>query len=166
MRTYYIHVESPIGRLLLTASGDALTGMYMNEHKNGAGIGVDWVDEKTTVLAHAADELAEYFAGTRESFTVPVSDDHGTAFQRAVWRELRQIPYGETITYGELARRVGDPGAARAVGAANGRNPVSIIVPCHRVIGASGKLTGFVGGEERKAFLLAHERHGAATLAL
>jgi len=154
----YIYIESPVGQLLLTADGDALTGVYMNEHKNGAIVADSWANVETSVLTQAKTELAEYFVGTRQVFTVALSETHGTPFQQAVWRELRGVPFGQTISYGELARRVGDSGAARAVGAANGRNPVSIIVPCHRVIGASGKLTGYAGGQERKAFLLAHER--------
>lgn len=158
MSTYYKYIESPIGQLLLTANGEALTGVYMNEHKNGAGLGADWVDGETPVIAEAKRQLAEYFAGTRQTFDLPVAPPSGTPFQHSVWQELRNIPFGETITYGELARRVGDANASRAVGAANGRNPISIIVPCHRVIGASGKLTGYAGGESRKAFLLAHEK--------
>ena len=165
MTTHYQHLESPIGRLLLTADSDAITGVYMNEHKDGASVGADWVNDETPVLAQASHELAEYFAGVRQVFTVAVVHAHGTAFQQGVWRELRRIAFGTTVSYGEIARRLGDAGAARAVGAANGRNPVSIIVPCHRVVGASGKLTGYAGGESRKAFLLAHEA-GAATLTL
>jgi methylated-DNA-[protein]-cysteine S-methyltransferase len=161
MPTYYKYIDSPIGELLLTASDDALTGVYMNEHKNGAGLGSDWVNQETPVITEAKRQLSEYFAGTRRTFDLPVAPPTGTAFQHNVWQELRKIPYGETITYGELARRVGDANASRAVGAANGRNPISIIVPCHRVIGASGKITGYAGGESRKAFLLAHEKQSA-----
>jgi methylated-DNA-[protein]-cysteine S-methyltransferase len=103
------------------------------------------------------EQLAEYFAGERREFDVPMQLA-GTAFQRRVWEELVRIPYGTTITYAELARRVGRPTAVRAVGAANGRNPISILVPCHRVIGADGKLTGYGGGVERKQWLLELER--------
>lgn len=166
MTTYYTYIESPIGELLLTADGDALTGVYMNEHKNGVGLGADWIAQETPIISDAKRQLGEYFTGTRKTFDLVVTPPSGTPFQHTVWRELRNIPYGETITYGELARRVGDANASRAVGAANGRNPVSIIVPCHRVIGASGKLTGYAGGESRKAFLLAHERGEGSTLAL
>ena len=109
------------------------------------------------VLQQAADELGEYFAGTRVDFDVPL-DPRGTAFQLAAWSALRTIPYGETVSYGEQAKRLGDPGKARAVGAANGRNPLPIIVPCHRVVGANGHLTGFGGGIETKAWLLDHEQ--------
>ena len=160
----YTYLDTPIGQLLLTANGDALTGVYMSDHKNGAIVQSDWVNVETPVLSQTKRELSEYFAGTRTAFTVAVSDAHGTAFQQTVWRHLRAVPYGEMITYGELARRVGDPGAARAVGAANGRNPVSIVVPCHRVVGANGTLTGYAGGAERKAFLLAHERGDALAI--
>ncbi|MBC8137592.1 MAG: methylated-DNA--[protein]-cysteine S-methyltransferase [Fibrella sp.] len=166
MTTDYAYIESPIGQLLLTVQGGTLTGVYMNEHKNGVGIGTDWVARETPVIAEATRQLGEYFAGTRRLFDLPVAPPIGTPFQHAVWRQLCDIPYGETITYGELARRIGDANAARAVGAANGRNPVSIIVPCHRVIGASGKLTGYAGGESRKAFLLAHEKGAGDVLAL
>ncbi|MBC7806376.1 MAG: methylated-DNA--[protein]-cysteine S-methyltransferase [Akkermansiaceae bacterium] len=166
MTMYYNYIESPIGQLLLTANGDALTGVYMNEHKNGVGVGADWVARVTPVIAEATRQLREYFAGARKTFDLPVTPPEGTAFQRMVWRELCNIPFGETITYGELARRLGNANASRAVGAANGRNPVSIIVPCHRVIGASGKLTGYAGGETRKALLLALERGENNTLSL
>jgi methylated-DNA-[protein]-cysteine S-methyltransferase len=106
--------------------------------------------------------LAEYFSGSRRDFDIPLSL-HGTVFQLRVWRTLTQIPYGETCSYGDLARRLDNPGASRAVGLANGRNPISVIVPCHRVIGANGSLTGYGGGLERKRWLLAHEGlHGFA----
>ncbi len=164
MTTHYTYIESPVGRLLLTASGDTLTGVYMNEHKNGAGIGTDWVQEETAVLTEAGRQLGEYFAGTRQSFDLPLSETHGTPFQRRVWDELLRIGYGQTVSYGELARRIGDPKAVRAVGLANGRNPLSIVVPCHRVIGADGKLIGYGGGMERKSFLLRLEGDREITL--
>ena len=109
------------------------------------------------ILAAASDQLAEYFDGDRTEFDVPL-DPVGTEFQQAAWTALRTIPYGETISYGEQAARVGDRRKARAVGAANGRNPISIIVPCHRVVGSNGSLTGFAGGLDNKAWLLDHER--------
>jgi methylated-DNA-[protein]-cysteine S-methyltransferase len=112
------------------------------------------------VLARAGQQLGEYFAGTRTTFDIPL-DAPGTAFQRRVWDALRAIPYGTTLSYGELARRLGDVRATRAVGAANGKNPIPIIVPCHRVVGANGALTGFGGGLDRKRWLLEHE--GALT---
>jgi methylated-DNA-[protein]-cysteine S-methyltransferase len=109
------------------------------------------------VLAQAARELAEYFEGSRVDYEVAL-DPLGSPFQLAAWRGLREIPYGETVSYGEQARRLGHPGKARAIGAANGSNPLPVIVPCHRVIGSDGRLTGFGGGLDRKAWLLHHER--------
>jgi methylated-DNA-[protein]-cysteine S-methyltransferase len=121
----------------------------------------DW-ERDDDGLAAVVDQLEAYFAGSRETFDVPL-DLQGTDFQRRVWAGLLEIPYGETMSYGELARRVARPGASRAVGLANGRNPVAIIVPCHRVIGADGTLTGYGGGLDRKVWLLDHERSGRAT---
>lgn len=114
------------------------------------------VDEPATILRTAADQLGEYFAGARKAFDVPL-DPRGTAFQLAAWEVLRGIPFATTISYGEQARRLGDPRKARAVGAANARNPIPIIIPCHRVIGADGSLTGFAAGVDHKAWLLGHE---------
>ena len=157
MNVYFTRLESPIGALTLVSDGAALTGLYMNEHKHGPT--PDGWEEKSDVapFAEAKRQLSEYFAGERTTFDLPLAAD-GTAFQQRVWQELCNIAYGETISYGELARRLGEPNASRAVGMANGRNPVSIVVPCHRVIGANGKLTGYGGGMERKAFLLALEK--------
>jgi len=152
---YTLH-PSPIGELLLIAEGDALTGLYMlgDEGPNGRGARLepDWKRDDGPFRA-VRDQLDEYFAGERTGFDVPLAP-RGTAFQLRVWEELRRIPYGETISYGELARRIGRPTAVRAVGASNGRNPISILVPCHRVIGADGSLTGYGGGLDRKRFLL------------
>ncbi|HET8952080.1 MAG TPA: methylated-DNA--[protein]-cysteine S-methyltransferase [Solirubrobacteraceae bacterium] len=149
--TAYDTVESPIGPLLITASGGALTRLYM------APFDVDraWRHDPDA-LAEPARQLAEYFAGERQVFELEL-EPAGTAFQRAVWDLLLEIPYGETTTYGALAATLGDPRKVRAVGLANGRNPISIIVPCHRVIGADGSLVGYGGGLERKRTLLAHE---------
>ncbi len=124
-----------------------------------------WVEEADhPVLAQTARELGEYFEGARTAFDVPL-DLQGTPFQRAVWALLREIPYGATTTYGALAEKLGGPTKTRAVGGANGRNPVGIIVPCHRVVGASGALTGFAGGLDAKAYLLQFERqHGRARI--
>lgn len=155
----YTHIESPIGPILLTATpdGTALTGLYMNEHKHGAEVADNWKHAPDApVLAEAARQLATYFAGTCQTFDIPLAPT-GTEFQKTVWKELQNIGYGETISYGELARRIGNPNAVRAVGLANGRNPLSIVVPCHRVIGADGKLVGYGGGMERKKRLLAFE---------
>lgn len=151
MTTYYTYCESPWGELLLTSNGTALTRLYL---RPGERIGEGWVrDDNAAPFPAARRQLAEYFAGTRREFDLPL-DSRGTPFQQEVWAELCRIPYGQTISYGELARRVGNPAAARAVGLANGRNPLAIIVPCHRVIGANGKLVGFGGGLDRKKILL------------
>lgn len=147
---YYATVPSPIGELLAASDGEALTGLHMTGRP-----GDDWLRDPAA-LAPAVEELRAYFAGELRDFTVPVRPA-GTAFQRTVWAELRRIPYGTTISYAELAARVGNPKAARAVGAANGQNPVCVVIPCHRVIAADGTLGGFGGGLWRKEWLLAHE---------
>ncbi|MCW2607606.1 MAG: cysteine methyltransferase [Frankiales bacterium] len=149
-------IPSPLGEVLLEASGGVLVraGFAPFELPDGEPAPDD------PVLAQAARELGEYFAGTRRSFTVPVGPP-GTPFQQAVWAELQRIPAGETRTYAELAARLGSPGAVRAVGSANGRNPVAVLVPCHRVIGSDGNLRGYAGGVERKLALLALERQPA-----
>jgi methylated-DNA-[protein]-cysteine S-methyltransferase len=152
----YTHFDSPIGRLLLTTDGTALTGLYMESSRKFPST-EGWVEDGTVVpLAETARQLAEYFAGARRTFELPLRLQ-GTAFQQRVWQELTEIPYGETWSYGQLAKRIDKPSASRAVGLANGRNPISILVPCHRVIGADGSLTGYGGGLERKQWLLAHE---------
>jgi methylated-DNA-[protein]-cysteine S-methyltransferase len=158
MTTYYTYIESPLLPILLTSNGTELTGLYMDSHKHGpAEPEADWVrDDTAAPFSEAREQLTAYFAGTLTDFALPLSLD-GTPFQQKVWEELKKIPYGVTISYGELARRIGDPNASRAVGLANGRNPVSIIVPCHRVIGANGKLTGYGGGLPRKESLLSFE---------
>ncbi|MDX1932145.1 MAG: methylated-DNA--[protein]-cysteine S-methyltransferase [Capsulimonadales bacterium] len=157
MTTFYAYTESPIGRLLLTADEEALTGLYMNDSATALRTAPDAVErDDHPILAEARRQIAEYFTGSRRTFDLPLRTE-GTPFQRRVWEELKAIPYGETISYGELARRIGDPNASRAVGMANGRNPISIIVPCHRVIGANQRLTGYGGGLERKATLLTLE---------
>ncbi len=156
--TVYTALESPLGLLLLTGDGAALTGLYMTGHRHGPAIAASWRrDDDAPPFAAARSQLAAYFAGERRVFDLPLQPS-GTPFQQAVWRALAQIAFGETLSYGELARRLGKPDAARAVGLANGRNPLSIVVPCHRVVGASGALTGYGGGMDRKAWLLAHER--------
>jgi len=152
----FTYFESPIGRLLLTSDGSVLTGLYMEpSHETQSTEG--WVQDRTLApLAATLRQLKEYFAGTRRAFDLPMRLE-GTAFQQRVWRELNEIPYGQTWSYGELAKRIGNPSGSRAVGLANGRNPISVLVPCHRVIGADGSLTGYGGGLERKRWLLAHE---------
>jgi methylated-DNA-[protein]-cysteine S-methyltransferase len=155
--TLYTHLESPIGTLLLLGDGEErLSGLYTvplchDRRLRGTA------RSAAAPFARARDQLEQYFAGERREFELPLSMDRGSAFFQSVWRELLEIPYGATTTYGELARKLGHPTAARAVGLANGRNPISIVVPCHRVIGASGSLTGYAGGLERKRFLLDHE---------
>lgn len=140
--------DTPVGPLLLESDGAALTGLWF---------GVKPVpgerDDDDPVLVEAVAQLRAYFARDLKEFDLPLAP-RGTPFQVAVWEQLRRIPYGETISYGELARRVGNPSASRAVGAANGRNPIAIVVPCHRVIGANGTLTGFGGGMDAKRTLL------------
>ena len=160
--TYYTTIESPIQPILLTSDGESLTGLFMIEHKHGPEIQADWVQNAAAApFPEAKRQLAEYFAGARQIFDIPLAP-HGTEFQQKVWKELRGIPFGKTLSYGELARTIGSPGASRAVGMANGRNPISIIVPCHRVIGANGKLTGYGGGLPRKAALLERETKSLA----
>ncbi|MGQ0624232.1 MAG: methylated-DNA--[protein]-cysteine S-methyltransferase [Sporichthyaceae bacterium] len=162
MRTHLV-IDSPIGALTLVAEGDSLVAVWMDTQRHlpdPERFGTA-EDGDSVVLKEAGRQLAQYFAGERTSFELPLRAD-GTAFQRQVWAALREIPYGETISYGELARRIGKPAASRAVGLANGRNPLGIVVPCHRVIGASGKLVGYGGGLDRKAALLALERGTAA----
>jgi methylated-DNA-[protein]-cysteine S-methyltransferase len=148
----YTSFESPIGELLAVGDGRALHGLYMQEGRTAIAVRNGWqpADER---FAEVEAQLTDYFAGLRTAFDLPLVMK-GTLFQRRAWRALQDIPYGETISYGELARRIGVPSAFRAVGAANGHNPISVIVPCHRVIGASGALTGFGGGLERKRLLL------------
>ena len=139
------HIETPIGRLKLCADGDGLCALRF------ASTGEEM--DAAPLLLQAERELEEYFAGRRTAFSVPLSM-HGTPFQMEVWAALRAIPYGETRSYGELARRIGRPGACRAVGMANHVNPLPILVPCHRVVGADGHLTGYAGGLDVKKYLL------------
>jgi len=156
--TVYSYIDSPLGRVLLTSDGDSLTGLHLEGQKHEPQPDNDWTrDDALLLFAATATQLAEYFAGTRSSFDLPVAP-MGTPFQQEVWRLLQEIPYGARISYGDIAREMGRPQAARAVGAAVGRNPVSIIVPCHRVVGSDGSLTGYAGGLERKTTLLELER--------
>ncbi len=148
----YTTLDSPIGELLLVGDGRALSGLYMQQGERPAKSTDGWQHDPAA-FADVTAQLREYFAGERTAFDLPLAL-HGTPFQRRVWRALQDIPYGQTISYGELARRIDQPSAARAVGLANGSNPVSVIVPCHRVIGANGTLTGYGGGIERKRTLL------------
>jgi methylated-DNA-[protein]-cysteine S-methyltransferase len=153
-------VDSPIGPLTLVADDGKLSGLYMEvrgHEPDPAGLGVPGTIDDDPVLVTAAEQLKAYFAGELTSFDLPLSMD-GTGFQQTVWASLQEIPYGQTISYGELARRIGQPTASRAVGLANGRNPVSIVVPCHRVVGSNGSLTGYGGGLDRKRYLLSLEQ--------
>mgnify|MGYP001239092580 CR=1 FL=1 len=154
--TLYSVLPSPIGDLLLTGDGESLTGLWMGPEKGAeAGIGSDWRHDPAWFGA-VADQLRAYFAGELREFSVRLAPA-GTRFQRRVWRELTTIAYGRTTSYGAIAAAIGHPNGSRAVGMANGRNPISIIVPCHRVIGANGSLTGYGGGLGRKRHLLALE---------
>ena len=154
---FFAYVDSPIGRLLLVGDGEALTGLYMDTAGCPLPDTRGWrEDADTAPFPAAALQLGEYFSGTRREFDLPLRLK-GTPFQERVWHSLLDIRYGETWSYGELARRIGNPNASRAVGLANGRNPISILVPCHRVIGADGSLTGYGGGLDRKRWLLSHE---------
>jgi methylated-DNA-[protein]-cysteine S-methyltransferase len=157
-------VESPLGPLLLGAEDGALTLLWMSPLPERETGGADARDR--AVLAAARDQLEAYFAGDLTAFDLPLAPV-GTPFQQRVWSALAEIPFGETVSYGSLAIRLGRPGAARAVGLANGSNPISIIIPCHRVIGSDGRLTGYGGGIDRKAWLLDHEAgRGPGQLAL
>lgn len=153
-------IDSPIGLLTLVAADGALAGLYMEQHRHRPPSST-FGERDAAPFARVVAQLAEYFDGGRTTFDVPL-ELGGTAFQRTVWAALRSIPYGETVSYGELAERIGRATASRAVGLANGRNPVSIIVPCHRVVGSTGDLTGYGGGVERKRYLLDFEHRHAA----
>jgi methylated-DNA-[protein]-cysteine S-methyltransferase len=151
--TLYTRLDSPLGELLLTGDGTRLQGLHMQAGKTRVATRKDWREEPEA-FATVARQLEEYFRGERMSFEDLDLDPKGTPFQERVWAELRRIPYGETISYGELARRLDQPSAFRAVGLANGRNPIAVVIPCHRVIGADGSLTGFGGGLPNKQLLL------------
>jgi methylated-DNA-[protein]-cysteine S-methyltransferase len=148
----YTRVESPIGELLLVGDRHALHGVHMQEGRTAVRVDPGWRPAEEP-FSDVRTQLSQYFAGERLDFDVPLAIA-GTPFQRRVWRALREIPYGETTSYGEIARRLGRPSASRAVGLANGRNPIAVIIPCHRVIGSDGSLTGYGGGLERKRLLL------------
>jgi methylated-DNA-[protein]-cysteine S-methyltransferase len=153
--TYCSVYASPIGDLLLTSDGSSLTGLHLGANGKTARASKT-ADSNDPILLPVREQLDDYFAGRLTRFDVPLAPE-GTPFQKRVWKVLCQVPYGETISYSELARRAGRPGAARAVGMAMGRNPIAIIVPCHRVIAADGSLGGFGGGLDRKRKLLALE---------
>jgi methylated-DNA-[protein]-cysteine S-methyltransferase len=153
-------IGSPVGPITLLSSGGALSGLYLTEQRYPPSPEL-FGEPGAEPFAAAADQLARYFAGTLTRFDLPLALG-GTPFQQQVWLALRAVPFGTTVTYGQLADQLGRPTAARAVGLANGHNPVSIIVPCHRVVGSDGSLTGYGGGLDRKRFLLDFERQMAA----
>lgn len=160
MTLAYKTIDSPVGKLKLVASKTSLVAVLWEKEKpNRVRLGELEERETHSVLIKAERQIAEYFAGQRRSFSVPI-DIQGTSFQKQVWKALLAIPFGETRTYGDLAKQLGSPQAARAVGAATGKNPISIIVPCHRVVGSSGKPTGFAGGLDAKTGLLELEGEG------
>lgn len=157
-------LESPVGILTLVATDAGLAAiLWENDRPHRVRLDVDAEDATHPVLVEASRQLTEYFAGRRTNFELPL-DPEGTPFQRKVWNALLTIPFGETRSYAQIAEQIGSPSAVRAVGAANGRNPISIVTPCHRVIGATGKLTGFAGGLETKARLLALEGATSSSL--
>lgn len=164
MSSAFTLMQSPVGTLTLVARGNSLAAvLWEQERENRVRLGALHRNDTHPTLKETARQLGEYFAGQRQRFELPL-DFFGTDFQRQVWAALLTIPFGETRSYSEIARQIGNPSAVRAVGAANGRNPISIIAPCHRVIGASGSLTGFAGGLQAKQYLLALE--GRQSLAL
>lgn len=154
---YYDFYDSPHGQMLLVAAQEGLAGVYFDGQKYLPPVASQWRrDAQQPTLRQTRRELAEYFACERKHFAVALAPE-GTEFQRSVWKAISSVKFGETISYGELAERAGCPGSARAAGAATGRNPIGVIVPCHRIVGANGSLTGYAGGLERKRALLALE---------
>jgi methylated-DNA-[protein]-cysteine S-methyltransferase len=164
MSICYTHVASPLGLLLIAGDDSGLRHIMFPREVPPQFPDPTW-REDAAPLAETIRQLEAYFAGELESFTLPLAP-HGTPFQMEVWRRLCDIPYGQTISYGEMARRIGNPKASRAVGLANGSNPIPIVIPCHRVIGSNGKLTGYGGGLPIKEKLLALERHQLRLLPL
>ena len=158
-RHVYKRVASPVGTLTVVATDAGLAAiLWENERPHRVRLDIEAEDARHPVLVEAERQLAEYFSGRRKRFALKL-DVSGTPFQRKVWNALLTIPFGETRSYAQIAKQIGHPSAARAVGAANGRNPLSIVAPCHRVIGSTGALTGFAAGLDLKARLLAHEEH-------
>jgi methylated-DNA-[protein]-cysteine S-methyltransferase len=158
----YTTTGSPLGELLLVGDETALRGLHMQDGPRPVPVPPEW-RRAPDAFAEAVEQLGEYFAGRLTEFDLPL-EPGGSPFQRRVWDELGEIPYGETASYGEIARRIGRAQAARAVGAANGANPISIVIPCHRLVGSSGGLTGYGGGIERKQALLELEASVRAAL--
>ncbi|WP_030561064.1 methylated-DNA--[protein]-cysteine S-methyltransferase [Streptomyces aureocirculatus] len=161
MHRQHTVIDSPYGALTLVATDGTLSGLYMTDHRHRPAEET-FGDRDPTPFTPTVAQLKAYFAGDLKEFDLPLRLD-GTPFQRSVWQQLLEIPYGQTRTYGELAAALGRPSASRAVGLANGKNPISVIVPCHRVIGANGGLTGYGGGLDRKQRLLAFENGASDT---
>jgi methylated-DNA-[protein]-cysteine S-methyltransferase len=159
----YAFIESPLGELLAVRDEDGIAGLYLPTGRNAVSPDPAWRRDDAA-FSDLRSQLAEYFAGTRREFELPLHPN-GTAFQRRVWRALLDIPYGETASYAATAAAIGTPGAFRAVGLANGQNPISIVVPCHRVVGANGSLVGYGGGLPAKRWLLSHEAAHAGLFA-
>jgi methylated-DNA-[protein]-cysteine S-methyltransferase len=157
--TVRCNYTSPLGPMTLAARGNALCGIWFNGQKHQPDFSQWPIDDAHPVFAIAIEQLKAYFAGTRDTFDVALNLESGTDFQQAVWQALCSIAPGQTMSYGDICRAIGKPKAARAVGAAIGRNPISIVVPCHRVVGSNGALTGYAGGLDRKVALLELERH-------
>jgi methylated-DNA-[protein]-cysteine S-methyltransferase len=155
MKNLYFY-NTDIGKIGIADNGKAITNIYFNESPKLE----DTEIKETDLLKEAAQQLKDYLAGKRKNFNIPLMPE-GTEFQQKVWKALQQIPYGETCTYGEIAKKIGNPKACRAVGMANNKNPIGIFIPCHRVIGANGKLVGYAGGLEMKEHLLAIEKINA-----
>ena len=159
---FFDRVSTSLGTMVLASDGDALTGAWFDGQRHQPPVEASWQQRRGLALLRQAEtELAEYFAAERTAFSLPLAPA-GTPFQREIWRAIAAVAYGQTIAYRELAARIGRPACIRAAGAATGRNPLSIIVPCHRIVGADGALTGYAGGIERKRRLLALERRGRA----
>jgi methylated-DNA-[protein]-cysteine S-methyltransferase len=164
MTLFYKEIESPVGKLKLVASSNALVAvLWERERPNRVKLDTMTLDPQHPILLETERQLAEYFSGERIQFDLPLQPD-GSEFQKKVWQALREIPFGQTRSYLDLAKALGSSKAARAIGAANGKNPLSIIVPCHRVVGADGSLTGFAGGVETKAALLALENRSTEAM--
>jgi methylated-DNA-[protein]-cysteine S-methyltransferase len=159
----YSYIDSPLGELLVVRDDGGITGLYLPTGRHAKTALTGWTRDDAA-FDDARAQLGEYFAGERTEFELPLNPT-GTEFQTKVWLALREIPYGETASYGETAQAIGSPTASRAVGLANGQNPISIIVPCHRVIGANGSLTGYGGGLDAKRWLLSHEAAHAGLFA-
>ena len=156
-------ISSPVGPITLAGHDGVLTGLYMDDQRHAPMAREDWARDDDA-FADVAAQLDAYFAGTLTTFDLELDTSAGTPFQQRVWATLRTIPYGETMSYGQLAAEIGQPTASRAVGMANGRNPIGIIVPCHRVVGSKGDLTGYAGGLDRKRRLLDLEQKVASSL--